>query len=145
MHFDDLSPFSYSAAESSGTVLSVGWLGAGHDFPVAPPRVDVILALRVLVAHPVNLYRGKHQCEFCPSPPAENRNGLLWSTAPEEILGNGEIHVPGEGSITYAAPVLIRHYVEAHHYAPPADFILACLALANGSMPNNRIERTREP
>src|SRR5262245_29440307 len=106
MHFEDLTPYSYRAVHSSDTVLNVGWLGAGHEFPVAPPRADFISALRELVAHPTNLCRGFHQCEFCPSPPTENRNGLLFSTPPGEIRGSGEVRVPGDGGITYAAPVL---------------------------------------
>jgi hypothetical protein len=144
MHFDDLTPFTYSSSEPSAAVLNVGWLGEGHRFPVATPDPALVSALHTLLANPVNLYRGKHQCEFCPAPPPEARNGLLWSTAPEEILGNGEIHVPGKDGITYVAPVLIRHYVEAHQYAPPSAFVLACLAHAEGLMPNTSFERTRE-
>ena len=122
----------------------MGWLGEGHDFPVAVPQPGLVSVLRTLVANPVNLYRGKHQCEFCPSPPPEERNGILWSTAPEEILGNGEIHVSGQDGITYIAPVLIRHYVEVHQYAPPTAFVHACLACAGRLMPNNSLGRTRE-
>jgi hypothetical protein len=144
MHFDDLTPFTYSSSVPSASVLNVGWLGEGHEYPVGAPHPALVSVLRTLVANPVNLYRGKHQCEFCPSPPPENRNGLLLSTAPEEILGNGEIHVPGQAGITYVAPVLIRHYVEMHQYAPPAAFVQACLAYAEGLMPNTSFERTRE-
>jgi len=144
MHFDDLTPFTYSSSEPSASVLNVGWLGEGHDFPVAAPHPGLVSALRTLVANPVNLYRGAHQCEFCPSTPPEKRNGMLWSTAPEEILGNGEIHVSGQDGIKYVAPVLIRHYVEVHQYSPPAAFVQACLARAEGLMPNKSLERTRE-
>jgi hypothetical protein len=144
MHFDDLTPFTYSRPEPSESVLNVGWLGEGHEFPVAAPQPALVSVLRTLVGNPVNLYRGKHQCEFCPSPPPENRNGLLFNAAPEEILGNGEIHVPDEDGITYVAPVLIRHYVEVHQYAPPNAFVRACLACAEGLTPNKSFERTRE-
>ena len=144
MHFEDLTPFTYSEIDERLCALNVGWLGAGHSFPVVPPGADFVVALRKLVAKPVNLYRGRHQCEFCPSPPPESRNGLLWSTAPDEIMGNGEIHVRGEDGTTYVAPVLVRHYVEAHQYSPPPAFVLACLALASDSMPNTSFERTRE-
>jgi hypothetical protein len=144
MHFADLTPFNYSDIDERLGALNVGWLGAGHSFPVAPPGADFVEALRKLVASPVNLCRGRHRCEFCPSPSPESRNGLLWSTAPDEIMGNGEIHVRGEDGITYVAPVLVRHYVEAHQYSPPAAFVRACLARTNGSMPNTSLERTRE-
>jgi hypothetical protein len=142
MHYEDLTPFTYSEVDDRLRALNVGWLGAGHAFPVAPPKADFIEALRKLVASPVKLYRGRHQCEFCPSPPPESRNGLLWITARDEIMGTGEIHVRGDDGATYVAPVLVRHYVEAHQYAPPAAFVRACLACANGSMPDTSLERT---
>lgn len=144
MHFEDLTLNDYGRLRPPGTALSVGWLAAGHNFPVAPPSAELVAALRSLVAYPVNLFRGFHQCEFCPSSPPEMRNGFLWNTAPWEILGNGEIHVLGEGGITYVAPVLIRHYVEVHQYASPTDFVQACLALSEHLMPNTSLERTRE-
>jgi hypothetical protein len=144
MHFEDLTPFIYSGSEPSASFLNVGWLGDGHSFPVADPQPGLVSVLRTLVANPVNLYRGQHQCEFCPSPPPEKRNGMLWSTAPDEILGNGEIHVSDQDGITYVAPVLIRHYVEVHQYSPPTVFVDACLASAEGLMPNKSLERTRE-
>jgi hypothetical protein len=52
--------------------------------------------------------------------------------------------VPGEDGITYVAPVLVRHYVEVHQYAPPPAFVRACLVRAGGLMPNKSLERTRE-
>jgi len=131
MYFDDLTPYIYAGDGPVASVLNVGWLGAEHPFPVAPPDSELVSALRELTARPINLYRGKHQCEFCPAPPPEERNGLLLSTAPEEILGNGEIRVEGFKGITYVAPVLVRHYVEAHQYAPPPGFVEACIASAN--------------
>jgi hypothetical protein len=41
-------------------------------------------------------------------------------------LGNGEIRVIGASAI-YAAPTLIYHYVVAHSYQPPEEFIEAVL------------------
>lgn len=39
-------------------------------------------------------------------------------------VGNGEIRVGSDG-ITYAAPVLIVHYIKDHGYLPPAQFLEA--------------------
>jgi hypothetical protein len=36
-----------------------------------------------------------------------------------------EIRVVSTSGVTYAAPVLILHSVEAHKYLPPAEFIAA--------------------
>ena len=132
MHFKDLTPYTYGGSEPSASVLNVGWLGRRHSFPVARPASELVSALNKLVASPVNLYRGKHQCEFCPAPAPDNRNGPSWTTLSREILGNGEIRVVGVDGVTYVAPVLIRHYVEVHHYAPPRAFVQACLAAERG-------------
>jgi hypothetical protein len=44
----------------------------------------------------------------------------------EEIsLGNGEIRVPSENGIVYAAPTLICHYIDRHRYCPPNEFLMA--------------------
>jgi hypothetical protein len=39
-------------------------------------------------------------------------------------VGNGEIRVGSDG-ITYAAPVLIVHYIKDHGYLLPAQFLEA--------------------
>lgn len=43
------------------------------------------------------------------------------------MLGSAEIWVPGREGCIYAAPTLIVHYVEAHEYLPPPEFIEAVL------------------
>jgi hypothetical protein len=45
-------------------------------------------------------------------------------------LGSAEIRVPGSGGRIYAAPDLIYHYVEAHGYRPPDEFVEAVMATA---------------
>jgi hypothetical protein len=67
--------------------------------------------LLALCCRPMNLTVGHHSCPFCPAcQPA------AW--------GSGEIRVPGNGKV-YAAPVLVHHYVDAHGYRPPEEFIEA--------------------
>jgi len=50
-----------------------------------------------------------------------NCSWLRWA---DQRSSNGEIRVSGEG-IVFAAPVLIVHYIEAHSYLPPAQFLKA--------------------
>jgi hypothetical protein len=45
------------------------------------------------------------------------------------VQGSGEIRVPGDRKV-YAAPILIHHYVEAHGYKPPEEFIEAVIQSA---------------
>jgi hypothetical protein len=55
---------------------------------------------------------GHHRCEFCPSTGP-------WTLA---NCSNSEIFVPAQGVI-YVAPAMILHYIEAHEYKPPDEFI----------------------
>jgi hypothetical protein len=47
---------------------------------------------------------------------------------PREILGNGEIRLRALDWKIFVAPVLIYHYVLAHEYLPPDEFIAALAA-----------------
>ncbi|WP_456044162.1 DUF7919 family protein [Streptomyces rubiginosohelvolus] len=47
--------------------------------------------------------------------------------APEGPQGSAEIRVMGHG-VAYAAPELVAHYVEAHGYLPPIEFMEAVLS-----------------
>jgi hypothetical protein len=41
--------------------------------------------------------------------------------------GNGEIRITASNGITYVAPILILHYVVAHGYLPPQEFVDAAI------------------
>src|SRR5262249_16942156 len=45
-----------------------------------------------------------------------------------QAAGSGEIHVAGPGGLVFAAPALVWHYVTAHDYLPPEQFIQAVLS-----------------
>lgn len=104
MFYQDLTPYKDS-------LVSVGWLSRGKPYPKGIVSDEFLTKLKELIKHPVNLMRGSHTCEFCDHNIAR---------------GNGEIHIAGEG-VTYAAPVLIAHYVETHYYKPPDEFIQSVL------------------
>jgi hypothetical protein len=67
---------------------------------------------------------GYHSCQFCPWEVPE----------PEPIVVGGEalsmgrlnLFVPGEDCV-YVAPSLIAHYIQAHRYSPPKEFVDAVL------------------
>ena len=124
MYFLDLTPYEYRGTEPQANVLNVGWLSAAHPVPSGAPDERLIAALRRLVASPVNLYRGSHLCEFCPRPPTKLSPGGIPMLDPlPGTTGNGEIRVTAASGTTYVAPVLIIHYVLAHGYLPPQEFV----------------------
>jgi hypothetical protein len=114
--FADLTPHTYSPTRGL-EVLNVGWLDEGQPFPVGPTCQAFRDALLELCRHPIILHRGVHVCWFC-----RGRR--------QDLAGNGQIRLLSPTGIWYAAPTLVHHYVTAHEYCPPADFVEAVLSPA---------------
>ncbi|MEV4134115.1 hypothetical protein AB0J72_18335 [Dactylosporangium sp. NPDC049742] len=136
-YFADLTPYAYSHFDHDtvkhdwGTLryrpryerLNVGWLDASQPFDTDPVPDWFASALLDVIGNPsVNETRGLHDCEFCPSDAnaiADPRPaGRPW-------LAFREIRVPARPGVMFAAPALIWHYVSAHAYRPPAEFVEA--------------------
>ncbi|MFE2379380.1 hypothetical protein [Streptomyces sp. NPDC059398] len=117
-YFEDLTPYSYEDS-GGGEVLNVGWLSNTQSYPEGGVPGQFLIALKEHAKSPVNVHRGVHFCELCPS--FEEAQRVAFSDDP--FIGSGEMRVMGEGHIVYAAPLMIVHYVESHDYLPPADFI----------------------
>jgi hypothetical protein len=132
-YFSDYSPYAYGHKSQPG-VVHVGWLDNVHPYPKGSVDARLIEKMKLLASNPVELYRGKHICELCAEPP-----DLVKTTRPNRVVldpncswalwvgqrsSNGEIRVSDEG-LVFAAPVLIVHYIEAHSYLPPAQFLRA--------------------
>jgi len=127
-YYHDFTPYQYGHTEPHPDVVNIGWLSSEQPYSRAPPNEDLVAALRQLTASPVNLYRGSHLCEFCPTPPTvPSKSGIPMLGPFPGTTGNGEIRVQGKGRVTYVAPVLILHYVIEHQYSPPQEFIDAVL------------------
>jgi|SRR4051812_30264574 hypothetical protein len=116
-YFADLTPHTYTSTDGQ-TVLNVGWLDAAHPFESGETSVKFRDALRKLCEHRMGLHRGFHECQFCPpeEPPLNPTR-----------IGNGQIRVMALDGSWYAAPTMIHHYVTAHRYLPPQEFIDAVL------------------
>lgn len=115
-YFEDLTPYTYLPRdEGDQSALNVGWLDAAHPFEIGETSTEFRTKLEQLCRFAFNQTRGVHPCYFCPT----GKGGFAASSA--------EIRVAGDGKI-YAAPTLIYHYVTAHNYRPPSEFIAAVLA-----------------
>lgn len=115
--FADLTPHTYVRTKQSA--LNVGWLDASTPFPIGDTPAPFRIRLKQLCQQPIYLHRGFHECHFC--------SGIAPTRAPAETRGNGQIRVQDASGTCYAAPALVWHYVEAHRYNPPAQFIEAVL------------------
>jgi hypothetical protein len=112
--FEDLTPYTYldPEQEQPGTV-NVGWLDRKRPFPIGQTSKEFRDKLGRLCLQRVKQTRGRHPCYFCKG---RERPG---SSSEMRVAGNGKV---------YAAPSLVHHYVVAHDYQPPDEFIAAVLA-----------------
>jgi hypothetical protein len=126
-HFPDLSPYAYGYGDDPGVVHV-------HPFPKGSVESRLIEKMKLLAEKPVELYRGVHVCELCVAPPDLEKTIMAncvvidpncsWAKWVSQRSSNGEIRVV-DGGVTFAAPVLIVHYIEEHCYLPPAQFLKA--------------------
>lgn len=131
MHYHDLTPYEYLAksrgplADAAPRSLNVGWLERGHPFDTAEPSAELLARLWALCRAPVNATRGTHECELCDADPLSY---FVIRQGDQEIgLGHAEIWVFDGADTVYVAPTLVYHYITAHHYCPPPQFVEALL------------------
>jgi hypothetical protein len=138
-HFADLTPYSYVRADRSvcdvKSTVNIGWLDASIPYNKGETPAVFREKLRKLYfsSKIVNLHMGGHDCPFCPEPIWDG-NSVRYAYDPflrcggrVAEMGNGELRVAGTSRI-YAAPTLIYHFVTAHDYRPPDEFIDAVIA-----------------
>lgn len=116
--FEDLTPYTYfdPEREAPGTV-NIGWLDAAHLFPTGPTSDEFQDKLGRLCELRVQQTRGSHPCELC--------------SGRDRPVSSSEMRVAGSRRV-YAAPSLVHHYVAAHGYRPPEEFIEAVMACDEG-------------
>jgi len=124
-YFDDLSDYGYHSHFDRAETKNVGWLACGHKFEKEVPSLALLDSLWEFCTISVAQMRGIHECDLCAPPEwiIAERNGHRLS------LGSAEIRVfSSPRGVIYAAPNLIYHYVCAHHYKPPDEFVQALMA-----------------
>jgi hypothetical protein len=125
MYFDDLSAYVYGGREELRQVQNVGWLDAAHEYPKGSTPRSVLERLKDLAVHKsVNQTRGFHYCDFCDAEDVRLARGDR-----KTLLGSAELWVPSGASGFFASPDLIVHYIEAHGYLPPREYLDAVEAL----------------
>jgi|WetSurMetagenome_2_1015567.scaffolds.fasta_scaffold177057_2 hypothetical protein len=143
MYFSDLTPYRLVRPYDDNT-LTIGWLQSDHEFAKGECSKEFLAQLFELCQRPCALTRGHHTCDLCP--PVETREYhlkdgrrirtdqlVIQQDGIDLFLGNGEIHVPGVSGRSYRAPTLIYHYVLAHNYQPPLEFVEAVLRIGDAT------------
>jgi len=127
--FDDLSPCDYFGAEHAATCKAVGWLEDGREFRRgrADGRFVHKLVLLFGETNPLEKSTDPHYCSLCAFSRGPSEFHLFQSPGmPSVPMGNRNLFVPG-GGFLYIAPSLVLHYIDAHQYLPPDEFIKAVL------------------
>jgi hypothetical protein len=115
MYFRDLGTATQIA--TGEYVRAVGWLAQSVTYPRGTSDQRVVERIETCarlweksnVALGWPLLCGPHACELC---------GAFWAA--------GNFGVPGDG-VLYVCPQMIAHYVRAHEYQPPLEFVDAVL------------------
>jgi hypothetical protein len=112
--FPDLTPYTYCHPEEElPNTLNIGWLDPGHPMVTGPTSAEFRAKLARLCEVRVKQTRGFQPCYFCKGRARPH------SSSEMRVAGNGKV---------YAAPSLVHHYVAAHDYRPPDEFIAAVMA-----------------
>ena len=104
-------------------LVCIGWLSSQSDFRTG--RVSESF-FRILCSHlksawnPPFACAGKHDCDLCQFGRSTTRFADFEFTS----ASGSELFIPTGDSI-FVAPVAIAHYIAAHRYLPPDDFIRA--------------------
>jgi hypothetical protein len=126
MYYPDLTPYDYGMTEHKDA-LNVGWLEEGKPFTTGdfPEKSQLLEKLKTWPIE--NKYRGWHSCEFCdPYERKIDSTGEMGTFIVPDRNGNGEYIAKYNGKV-YAAPTLVAHYIAAHNYLPPKEFIEAVI------------------
>lgn len=129
-YYQDLTPYEYMRLEGFPPGLNVGWLSIDHPFKNGIVPAETIAKFKALDARGrMFLAAGHHACEFCPHLANRHPAHSFEYEGETFFLGSAEIWVTSSAGICYVAPNLIIHYIEAHQYLPPEEFIQAVLQM----------------
>ena len=128
--YEDLSPCDYFGEEYAADLRAVGWLSREHPYPTGDVAREFFEALCELLRRPWNpiTFMGYHECEFCrftggASTEVVREDGSQLRIPAQSLMN---LFVPGQGVI-YVSPESIVHYIDAHRYRPPDEFMEAVM------------------
>ncbi len=125
---EDLKPCEYLPIPPTSSVLAVGWLGLDQQYSTGKVSVDFFRKLCNLIQDPWEPFTacGIHCCELCQfsCSGCGQYEGMKVPSA-----SGANVFVPGQ-KVILVSPVVVAHYIDAHHYLPPPEFIDAVLVCA---------------
>ncbi|MEE4592566.1 hypothetical protein V2J94_11830 [Streptomyces sp. DSM 41524] len=132
MRYEDGSPYAYTpgiGVPQGVQAVNVGWLERQEEFPRGEVPTEFVHALAVVCRdHSTNRMRGWQSCTL-PHPEGKPPYPVVVEVDGTEVtLGSAEIRLLARDGRWLIAPNLVLHYVAAHGYLPPREFIEAVTA-----------------
>ena len=116
-----------SLDHEQGKIKAIGWLASDKPFlsgEVPEKFFERLCRLLQNSWSPGPATAGCHRCELCRftgGPETSYYKGMQFSGWSSSFL-----YVPGLDCL-YLSPVSVAHYIDAHNYCPPEEFIQAVL------------------
>lgn len=128
-YYKDLSSCDYFEMVYKGPLTAIGWLEPEHDYARREVDLDFFTKLCQLLQCPWNpdTFLGFQGCGFCRfSGGAETLLRLPCGTYRIPGWSRLNLFIPGDG-VVYVSPEMIAHYIDAHEYKPPQQFVDAVM------------------
>jgi len=100
------------------SIRAVAWLTDTQPFTAGPVSAKFLNVLRQHIEKAWQPFymAGDHECELC-------KKGFLR----QAFSSSFNLFIPS-GSVLYFSPIMVEHYILAHGYQPPDEFIEAVIA-----------------
>lgn len=127
-------PAGHAPIPARTALVAVGWLGSQvPSVGETPPQcIDRLVEARDKGFLIDDYSRGWHDCEICPraSPIEPVNHRVTWRGRDLDLRGHGHFLVLAKARfwqrrVAYVFPELILHYIIAHRYQPPGEFVRA--------------------
>jgi len=115
--------------DSRYSLKAIGWLSQGEPFSVGEVPEDFFEKLCQLLVSPwsppaLPVTAGGHHCDLCQfSGGVEN---IQYKHYQIQSRSSSSLYVPGPKCI-YVSPTSVAHYIDAHRYQPPPEYIEAVM------------------
>ncbi|MBX9399859.1 hypothetical protein K4L06_00940 [Lysobacter sp. BMK333-48F3] len=124
--YEDLVPYGHMLGHFKfDDVVCIGWLDVRGPVPTGEVPSEFTEKLKRIACSDGPL---KALVEPSRAPPSCPECGSLYIKCNDSYLPGAEIWIPGSGRI-YSSPVAVIHYIEAHGYSPPKEYLDAVLSL----------------
>ena len=150
VYYEDLSPYHFASNDILEGVFHVGWLDKYNAYSHGVVNDSVISYFCQLICNDFpnfNICTNRTIDNITACPFCDHEIHVFSESANDEFLSITELWIPS-GSITYAAPALVYHYITDHNYLPPQCFLDAVMSLTTEledySADEDRIARTKK-